>query len=199
MTPQKFAKKYIRTELGKYIPLVHDPRNPIGRVYTVKFLGNVVGADPFCYLNVDIETLKKATLRSLQDDQPVWMGCDVDKQMSNGLGIWDKQLYDYSGIYQTDFPLTKRERLLCRETQMSHAMLFTGVDVVKGKPRRWRVENSWGSEEGQKGFYTMNDSWFDEYMFEISVHKKYLTPKLRKKFDQKPMVLPPWDPMGSLA
>ena len=82
---------------------------------------------------------------------------------------------------------------------MTHAMLFTGVDVFEGKPRHWRVANRWGDEVGQKGFYTMADNWFDEYMFEIAARKSYLSPDMLKALQLDPIVLPPWDPMGSLA
>ncbi len=201
MTPQKFAKKYIKQSLDDYVCIVHDPRNRSGKMYTVDMLGNVVGGDQVRYLNVDMSLMKRAAMRTLQDGEPVWMGCDVGKQMRGDMGIWDAELFDLAGIYQTEFPLNKKERLLCGATQMTHAMLFTGVDIVRGKPRRWRVENSWGGDKGrgQKGFYTMNDSWFDEYMFEIAVHKRYLPAKLRHVLDTKPAMLPPWDPMGSLA
>ena len=93
----------------------------------------------------------------------------------------------------------KAGRLDYHQTLMTHAMLFTGVDVVDGRPRRWRVENSWGDEGGRKGFYAMNDSWFDEHMFEIAAHVDYLTPELREALTEEPIVLPPWDPMGALA
>ena len=89
---------------------------------------------------------------------------------------------------------------------MTHAMLFTGVDVVDDadnggqKPRRWRVENSWGEENsGRKGFYVMNDSWFDEHMFEIAAKKSMLPDHLVPALELDPIVLPAWDPMGSLA
>ena len=62
-----------------------------------------------------------------------------------------------------------------KESQMTHAMLFTGVNLVNGKPTRWRVENSWGDKSGDKGYFIMSDRWFDEYMFEVAIHKKYLT------------------------
>ena len=78
-------------------------------------------------------------------------------------------------------------------------MLFTGVDLVDGTPRRWRVENSHGAEVGDKGFHLMNDSWFDEYVFEIAAPKTCLPPELLKALDENPIVLPPWDPMGALA
>ena len=93
----------------------------------------------------------------------------------------------------------KAERLQYHQTRMTHAMLFTGVDIVDGKPRRWRVENSWNEKVGDKGFFLMNDSWFNEYMFEIAAPKKYLTPELQQALNLKPITLPPWDPMGSLA
>jgi bleomycin hydrolase len=95
--------------------------------------------------------------------------------------------------------LNKAELLIYHQSSMNHAMLFSGVDIVEGKPRRWRVENSWSDESGKKGFFIMDDSWFDEFMFEIAARKSYLPRKLRKALELKPIVLPPWDPMGSLA
>ena len=115
------------------------------------------------------------------------------------MGLWDSQVFDFENLYQTEFTLSKAERLHYRQTLMTHAMLFTGVDVVDGQPRRWRVENSWGEERGRKGFYTMNDSWFDEYMFEIAAPRSMLTPELEAALEGEPKVLPAWDPMGSLA
>jgi bleomycin hydrolase len=45
----------------------------------------------------------------------------------------------------------------------------------------------------------MNDNWFDEHMFEIAAPRDYLSPELTRALDLEPVVLPPWDPMGSLA
>ena len=82
---------------------------------------------------------------------------------------------------------------------MTHAMLFTGVDVLDGATRRWRVENSWGADSGKDGFYTMNDSWFGQYVFEIAARKSALPADLQSALDAEPIVLPAWDPMGALA
>jgi bleomycin hydrolase len=201
LTPPEFAAKYVDLPLDEYVCLVNDPRptSPHNRTFTVDYLGNVVGGEIVTYLNVDVATLKQIAQRTIEDGEPVWFGCDVGKMMRRDLGIWDKDLYDFETLYQTTFDLDKAERLMYQDTQMTHAMLFTGVDVVDGAPRRWRVENSWGEENGQKGYYTMNDSWFDEYTFEIAARKHYLAPELRAALDQKPIVLPAWDPMGALA
>ncbi|HUC58527.1 MAG TPA: C1 family peptidase, partial [Streptosporangiaceae bacterium] len=70
---------------------------------------------------------------------------------------------------------------------------------LDGQTRRWRVENSWGSDKGKDGFYTMHDSWFDEYVFEIAARKDSLPEELRQALSAEPVVLPAWDPMGALA
>ncbi len=201
MTPLEFAEKYVVTPLEDYVSLVHDPRetSPLGKTFTVAYLGNVAGAPPIKYLNVDIQLMKDIAMQMLLDGKPVWMGCDTGKQMHRDLGIWDAQLFDYSSVYGADFDMDKAERLEYHQTRMTHAMMFTGVDVVDGKPRRWRVENSWDDKVGDKGFFMMNDSWFAEYMFEIAAPRSYLPADLQAALDQEPIVLPPWDPMGSLA
>lgn len=202
MTPRKFADQYITWPIDEYVCLVHDPRptSPIGKTFTVQYLGNIVGGEMVKYLNVDIETMKSIAMAAMVDhEEPVWMGCDVGKMMRRDQGLWDANLFDYDTVYDTTFNLSKSDRLIYHQTQMTHAMLFTGVDVVDGKARRWRVENSWGTESGDKGFYAMNDSWFDEYMFEIAARRELLPSRLIKALEQEPIVLPPWDPMGSLA
>jgi bleomycin hydrolase len=143
--------------------------------------------------------MKDIAARTLQQGEPVWFGCDVGKMMSNEYGVWDVGLYDLSSVYDTAFTLGKADRLIYHETLMTHAMLFTGVDVLDGVTRKWRVENSWGTDKGKDGFYTMNDSWFDEYVFEIAARRDALPEDLRAALDSTPIVLPAWDPMGALA
>ena len=187
--------------IDDYVCLVHDPRSssPVGKTFTVEYLGNVLGAPPVTYLNVDMSVIKDIASQALRQGEPVWFGCDVGKMMSNDYGVWDANLYDLSSVYDTAFSLGKADRLLYHETEMTHAMLFTGVDVLGGVPRRWRVENSWGADKGKDGFYTMNDSWFDEYVFEIAARRSMLPGALQQALGAEPIVLPAWDPMGALA
>jgi len=201
LTPLEFAARYATLPIEEYACLVHDPRatSPYGRTFTVDHLGNVVGGPAVTYLNVEMELLKRLAQEQLVGGEPVWFGCDVGQQMSLDLGLWDAALYDYGSIYDHEFAMGKADRLVYRESLMTHAMLFTGVDVIDGVPRRWRVENSWGDEKGVKGYWTMNDSWFDEYVFEIAVPRRLLPPELAERLDDDPIVLPAWDPMGSLA
>jgi len=202
ITPQEMAEKYITLPIDDYVCLVHDPRptSPMNRTYTVQYLGNVVGGQMVKYLNVDIKLMKKIAMDAMvEHEEPVWFGCDVGKMMQRKVGIWDAKLFDYEGVYDKAFTMGKADRLIYHPSLMTHAMLLTGVDVVDGKPNRWRVENSWGDDTGKKGFFTMNDSWFAEYMLEIAAPRDRLPAELQEALDLEPIVLPPWDPMGSLA
>ena len=199
MTPQEFAGEFVDIDWEDYVCIVNDPRNEYYQTYTVKYLQNVAGGPPVVYLNVPSDEMKSITQKILEDGLPVWMGCDVGKQMDRKRGLWDANLFETNELYGVNYGMDKADRLRYGQTMMTHAMLFTGVDVVDGKPRRWRVENSWGDDSGEKGFYTMNDNWYDEHMFEIATSRKYLSKKMLDGLETEPRVLDAWDPMGSLA
>ena len=199
-TPVQFAAKYL-PDLEDYVCLVNDPResSPYNHLFTVDRLGNVVGARPVTYLNVPIDVIRKTTQATLEAGDPVWMGCDTSKQCDRDMGIWDGKLFDFEGTYGIDLEMTKAEELTYGQAQMTHAMVFTGVDVLDGVTRRWRVENSWGDQIADKGFFTMNDSWFDQHVFEVAIRRDRLPEELLPVLATEPIVLPAWDPMGSLA
>jgi bleomycin hydrolase len=201
MTPLEFAEAYVTVPLDDYVCLVNDPRetSPYGRTFTVEHLGNVVGAPPVTYLNVEPNVMKSLAAQAMVGGEPVWFGCDTGQMSHADLGLWDAALFDRAAVYGAVPGLTKAERLLHHESLMTHAMLFTGVDLVDDAPRRWRVENSWGTEKGDKGFMTMNDSWFAEFVFEVAVRRDALPGHLQQALEQEPIVLPAWDPMGALA
>jgi bleomycin hydrolase len=202
MTPKSFYKKYVNIPLEEFVCLVHDPRktSPVGRTFTVEFLGNVVEGGIVTYLNVDISVMKEMARKALKAKEPVWFGCDCSKMMHRELSVWDARMFDHEGFYGTTLDLaSKEDRLLFKRTAMNHAMLFTGLDEENGVPKKWRVENSWGEKGEGKGFYVMNDSWFDAHMFEIAARRSRLPASLRAALDTPPIVLPAWDPMGSLA
>ena len=202
MTPREFCKKYVDFGLDDLVCLINAPTKdkPYNKLFTVQYLGNVVGGRPIRYLNVDIETLKRAAVEMIKGNHAVWFGCDVGQMLETEMGAMDLNVYDYGIVYGTDFKLDKAGRLDYRNSKMTHAMVLTGVDLdEKGKPRKWRVENSWGAKIGDKGYMCMMDEWFDEYVFEVTVRKEYLSAELLSVLCTEPVVLPPWDPMGTLA
>ena len=202
VTPIDFYKKHLGMKLKEKVCLIHCPMSnkKFNKLYTVKCLGNVVEGQIITYLNVSIDEMKKSAIKSLKNNEAVWFGCDVGKMFHRGLGVMDNTLYDYESFFGVDSNMDKATRLEYGDSQMTHAMLFTGVDMKNNKPTKWRVENSWGSKGGgDKGYYLMTDEWFDEYNYEVVIDKKYLSKKTLKLFKQKPVVLNPWDPMGALA
>jgi len=203
LTPQDFFRNHVGLELSDLVCLINCPMSDkeYKKVYSVEFLGNVVEGQPIRYLNTEIDILKKAAIDSIKNDDPVWFGCDVGKYLHRSHGVMDTSLFDFNVFYGTDFSLDKASRLEYGESKMTHAMLFTGVDLdANGSPKKWRVENSWGDRNGEKGFYIMSDEWFDEFLYEIVVDKKYLDDEYVKLFEkEEAKLLPPWDPMGALA
>ncbi len=201
ITPQQFFAEYVTIPVEHFVCLVDDPRpeHPKGSLLTVEHLGNVVGGEPVIYVNSRIDQMKQLAAAAIVAGEPVWFGCDVGQQMQRTEGIWSADLFDVGGVYATDFTMDKEARVRYGDSLMTHAMLLTGVDLVDGVPRRWRVENSWGDKNGDKGFYTMDDSWFDEYVFEVAVDARKLPDDLAAALGTEPISLAPWDPMGALA
>ena len=201
LTPRTFFEKYVGMALDDYISIINAPTadKPYGRTFTVDYLGNVVGGRPVKYLNLPASELKRLAIAQLSDGKPVWFGCDVGQMLLRDTGIMAMNSYGFENLLDVKFNLDKAQRLDYSESMMTHAMVFLGVNLVDGKPNRWKVENSWGDKSGQKGYYIMSDAWFDEYNYQVVVNKKYLTDEQRAMFDQDPIVLKPWDPMGSLA
>ena len=199
--PLDFYRKFTKIKLKNKVCLINAPMSnkKMNELYTIDFLGNVVGGNIIKYANVEINELKKAAIKSIKNNEAVWFGCDVGKMFNRELGIMDMDLYDYEKLFDTKFKMNKASRLEYGDSAMTHAMLFTGVDLKRNTPRKWRVENSWGDKNGDKGYYLMSDSWFDEYNYEVVVDKKYLSNKTLEIFNREPHNLEPWDPMGALA
>ncbi|MBE5766442.1 MAG: aminopeptidase [Clostridiales bacterium] len=200
LTPHTFMEQYVGRALEDYVSIINAPTadKPYGKTYTVQYLGNIVGGRQVKYLNLPSEDLKKLAIAQMQDGEPVWFGCDVGQMLQRDMGIMGLNTYSYD-LLGFNYTMNKAQRLDYATSLMTHAMVFVGVNLVDGKPNRWKVENSWGDTSGQKGYYLMTDEWFDEFNYQIVVNKKYLSEEQLAAWEQEPIVLKPWDPMGSLA
>ena len=196
MTPREFAERYA-TGLEEFVVVAHDPRPeiPLNTRFGIDRTDIMVGEPTQEHVTAELSVLKAAAIAAIRDGEPVWFACDVAKQRDKDAGIWDAALHDYEGLYGVELSMTKAERLVARESALTHAMCLTGVDLLDGAPRRWRVENSWGDKVGEKGFHTMNDSWFDEYVFQVVVRASRLPEEVRAALEADPVILPSWDPM----
>ena len=205
ITPVEFRKKYVGSaDLESYVCLVDDPRkeHPKGRKIAIEHLGNVVGGDATEYLNVPNQFMKDCVRRVLVEQGiPVWFGAECGPMMDREAGAWATDLFEYDRVYGVRFDLSKEQRVRFGDSAMDHAMAFAGVDVADDgtTTRRWRVENSWGAKIADKGYFTMSDDWFTEYVYEVAVPKALLPEEYQKALEEPAISLPAWDPMGALA
>jgi len=182
--------------------LINDPRNEYSKLYTVDKLGNIWGGRPVLYVNTEVENLKSTVVKMVKAGQPVFFGCDVGKFSDSGFGIMDTALFEYENAFNIKLGLTKAERLQVNESAMTHAMVISGVhlDPATGAPVRYKVENSWGENAGEKGYFVMTDKWFEEFVYQVVVPKALAPKELVKVYESdEKVVLPAWDPMGALA
>lgn len=200
LTPKEFYQKYVDINLTDYVELINVPIEsmPYNKMYTVELGNNMVGGTPNLYLNVDMDTLKEYAVKQLQSGEPVWFACDVLQASDIKKGVMDPHLYDLEATFGITDTMTKGQRFEHRESLPTHAMVLGGVDLVDGKPTKWKVENSWGPKVGDKGFFVMSDEWMDQYTYAVAVRKDLLTPELQEIAQSTPIVLPYWNEMYPL-
>ena len=202
ISPKEFYDKYINMNMDDYISIINAPTEdkPFNNTFSVKFLGNVQGGRPVKHLNLPVEELKALAIKQLQNNEAVWFGSDVGQFSDKETGIMDLDIYNLNNLFSTEFNLTKGQRLEYGDSLMTHAMVLTGVNLDESNnPNKWKVENSWGDAPGNKGYYVMSDKWFNEFTYQIVINKKYLSKNQLELLEKEPIVLKPWDPMGSLA
>lgn len=199
-TPKSFAEKYVGSLLDDAVSVITAPTadKPYGKTYTVRYLGNVVGGDIVCHLNITIDQMKEAIIKQLSAGKIVWFGSDCGKWGDRKRGIWDNDSFNAELLTGLDLEISKEDGLDYGFSAMNHAMCITGVNLVDGKPNRWKIENSWGEEAGVKGYYVCSDKWFDQFVYQAAIEKEYLG-ELAKLAEQEPKMLEAWDPMGTLA
>lgn len=222
-TPKEFASdiysprfRVTSATVAGLVSLVHDPRHEPLSLLQVDRLGNVVGGRGTRYVNVDMATLKRACVSTLRRGMPVFFGCDVGQSSDSRAGLMDLRLVDWEAAFNVSLlpsaaattvgregavVLDKAARLRTGESLMTHAMVLTGVHVDEetGETVRWRVQNSWGEDAGQGGWFVMQDRWMDEFVYQAVVDPAVLSDEVKAVLGKEPIVLPRWDPMGSLA
>lgn len=196
-SPLAFYNEFVGVDLNDYVMLMDDPSRDYNKVYTIQFDRNTYEGTDWKYLNLPVEKIKEYALNSIRGDEALYFSCDVGQQLDKDKGILDINNFAYDKLFGTSFGMNKKQRIVTFESSSSHGMTLVAADVdSQGKTKKWLLENSWG-ESGFNGHLIMTDQWFDEYMFRTVVHKKYIDAKTLELLSQKPILLPPWDPMFS--
>lgn len=195
-TPKQFYNELIGLDLSEYVMFMNDPVREYGKLYEVKYDRNLMEGGNWKYINLPNEKIKEFAKNSILGNEAMYFSCDVGKQLNVESGVLDLGNYNYEDLLGVDFAMDKKQRIMTFESGSTHGMALVGVNILPdGTIDKWLLENSWGASKGHKGYLTMTDRWFDEYMFRLVIHKKYIDSKTLKILDQKPILLPPWDPM----
>ncbi|MDR2413603.1 MAG: C1 family peptidase [Odoribacteraceae bacterium] len=196
-SPRQFYKEI--TPAGydpkHYIMIMNDPTREYYKVYEINNYRNTFEGINWTYLNLPNEEIKRAALASIKNNEAMYSSSDVGKAFDRASGVLDPGLYDFNALFGVDFYMDKKTRILTRQSGSTHAMALVGVDTDEDdRPVKWQFENSWGTTING-GYLTFTDEWFDEYIFRVVIHRRYLGQKALDALDQKPVMLPAWDYM----
>lgn len=193
LTPLKFYHEYFDTNLSDYVVVTNAPDHEMDRSYLMPAQDSVVDGLPIKFVNVPFAELQEGAIKQLQAGETVWVGNDVLQQMDRKRGLMDAKLYHREELLDVDFVMDKKHRLETKQAVVSHAMTLTGFDMVNDQPIRWKIENSWGKDNGDNGYFVMTQDWFEEYTYEAVINKKYLSDRVKKVAESEPVTLPAWD------
>lgn len=196
-TPQEFYKEVVGEKLnGTFIMAMNDPRRPYYKTYEVELDRHTYDGHNWKYINLPMDDIEQMAIASLKDGKKMYSSYDVAKMLDRKRGYGDTENFDYGSLLGTSFNMTKAERISTFDSGSTHAMTLTAVDLDKdGKATKWKVENSWGADWGQKGCMIMSDRWVREYMFRLVIDKKYVPETILKQYEQKPTMVTYDDPL----
>ncbi len=188
--PLDFSKKYLTLDLNDFVCVGNVPmyNKEYNKLYRKKYNENVYKNSYVDFVNMPISVLKDLAIKQLKDGIPVGFACEMRKMRNNELGIMDSNLYNYKDIFGFEL-LTKEEAISMYDIVLQHIMTITGVHIENEKPIRWKVEDSYGSNVHKNGYYIMNDNYFEDFLFEIFINKKYLSKEQKELFEQEPILI----------
>ncbi len=197
-TPSSFYRDVVGVDLADYVSIFDHAAYPYLKYYRVKYCRNMTGIPDMDFVNVGAKAFKEYALAMLLAGEPVWFAADVGAENYSKGGVMQPGIYDYEALLGVDLDLSKADKIRTFDSSPNHAMVLVGVDTLAGKPLKWRVENSWGADAGKSGYWVMHDEWFDRYVYNVIVHRKYVPENVLALLSTKPEVLPAWDPMREL-
>jgi len=197
-TPLQFYKEAVGIDVDDYVMLMNDPTREYYKIYDIEWDRNLVEGENWKYINLPNNVIKKFAKKSILNNEAMYLSCDVGKQFDAKDGFLDVNTYDYNDLMGVSFSMNKAQRIKTFDSGSTHGMALVGVNILPdGNIDKWLIENSWGASKGHNGFVTATDAWIDNYMFRLVINKKFVSEDVLKILKQKPILLPPWDPMFS--
>ncbi|NEG70510.1 C1 family peptidase [Bifidobacterium sp. BRDM6] len=199
IAPREFVKKYVPCDIHDFVQLCNCPMEstPYYKRYAIKYSRSIADAEDITFLNLPLDVFRKAAVDQLKAGHPVYFCCDCHQFALRKEGYFSQDVVRVDQLYGTDFALDKADSLEYFESPSNHAMAITGVEVGDdGEPLRWKIENSWGEDNGEKGFYVASADWFDSFVNEIIIKKDYLDDKALAALAEPAVEIEPWAPLS---
>ena len=176
-TPKSFYNDFAGEFLDQFVNIISLPyeKLPFGETCVLTDVFQVIGGQEEQFLNLPLHELKEKCIEQLKDGIPVVCGADDDKMCMEELQLWDNSSFDYVEVTGFDFEMSRKDYFQLKAGTSSHSMLLTGVHLGEnGKPERWKIENSYGTDGIHKGYYVCSDLWFEKYVLSAVISKKYI-------------------------
>lgn len=175
LTPIDFYNKYIDFDLVDDFVKVssyEDDKYRLNNLYMFEASNRISGTQPNVVLNLSMDRIKELILRQLENKECVYIySCTTSKRTD---GVWNDLLEKYGELFGIDLVLNHNDILKTNSLTGTYCMIITGVNIVDGKPNRWKLENSWGEKYGKNGYYVATNEYMDRYVYRAIINKKYL-------------------------
>ena len=195
ITPLQFKEKFLKLKLEDFISIENMPmyNKEYYKIYKKKYIGYTIENSSARFLNLPIDEIKELVIKQLKDNIPVFFGVNVTKFKDNKSGVLDTRLYNIKEKLGID-TLTKEEALNMYNIRFHHAMIFCGAQIEENTPVRWKIEDSYGDKDRYNGYYIMNDNFFDKFVINVIIHKKYLNTKQINALKQNSILIETEEP-----
>ncbi len=186
LTPKSFYDKYIGIDLvNDYVEIASYNDNIINynNVYQEEDSSMISGASDNVVLNLESDDFIDLIVKQLKDNKPVYFYCSTTSKRIDG--TWIDLMERYGDLFDVDLKLDQNSILMTNGITNCHCMIITGINEVDNKINRWKIENSWGANYGNNGYYVASNEWINTYVHRIVIDKKYLSKEQLKLLDNK--------------
>lgn len=196
LTPLDFYQKYVGLSLRDYVAVINEPTadKPLDTPIQFHAVENMTGCDMKA-LNLSQDAMEALCVKQLKKGQAIWFACDAGAFGARKDGIWDPDSVCYEALLGGfSIAMPKGARLEYNSSSATHAMLLTGVHFdADGKPDRWKIENSWGKDVGDQGYFVCSEKYFQEFVYEAVIDRCHFTPQQLAMLQKEPVVINAWD------
>lgn len=195
ITPIAFFQKYINFPFSEYISICNygDGENSNYINYVIAYDGNVYEGKKNSFFQLPYEVFHESVFQQVNHYISTWIACDAGKFVLWNQGILDDSNFKFllsNGNNLLD-EISRDEIVDYSIANMSHAM--TMCDCINNNDDEWwYAKNSVGMGFGKNGFCCISKSWFEHYIYQAVVQKRFLPLEVRDKLENTKNVLP-WE------